>query len=457
MLDGALGWLSRMVRDTLNAVWALLAATVFHLPDVTRLPQVVALSGRALVVVDAAFVLVIMLTGLVVMSAGWQSRYGAGELVPRLVLAFAAANFATTICQVIISGTNTLVQALTGAGIASNDSLKQLLRIILAQLSGPVSALLGAVLGLILVVLVLMLVVGWIARVFLLVLLCGIAPLALALHATPWSDPLARLWWKSMGAVVAVVVLQAVLLNTSLAILLDPAANVPLFGAHSDSSGVFNLLVIICLLWLVVRIPALVRRQVSGGGGGGRANIIGAAVRLSAMQQLTRALPGPGRLLRGPWPLGPSGFSSGPGGSGPRGGGPRGSGPPAPMAPRGAGRPPAPPRPYRWRSLTPAGAMPARTTSQPGARIATGAGRSGASPAAPRSSNPGSAPISTAPSNFSVRAQRRGTGTTGASAPPTSPSTTPRPPAGAPGPVSPRPVNSPHPQSSRTARPPRTP
>ncbi len=52
MLDGALGWLTAMVRDTLNAVWALLAATVFHLPDVTRLPQVVALSGRALIVVN---------------------------------------------------------------------------------------------------------------------------------------------------------------------------------------------------------------------------------------------------------------------------------------------------------------------------------------------------------------------------------------------------------------------
>ena len=63
-----------------------------------------------------------------------------------------------------------------------------------------------------------------------LIVLCGIAPLALACHATPFTDPVAQLWWRSMGGIVAVVVLQAVALHTSLSTFLDPRADLPSHG-----------------------------------------------------------------------------------------------------------------------------------------------------------------------------------------------------------------------------------
>jgi hypothetical protein len=104
-----------------------------------------------------------------------------------------------------------------------------------------------------------MLLLTWIARLVTLIVLCGIAPVALACHALPFTDPVAQLWWRSMGGVVAVVVLQAVALHTSLSIFLDPAANLPAHGLPDDRTGLFNLFIIICLLWVTVldsRVPA---------------------------------------------------------------------------------------------------------------------------------------------------------------------------------------------------------
>jgi hypothetical protein len=289
MLEGASQWLLGFVKDTLNLVWKLLAETLFHLPDVTRLPQVMALTGRSLLVVNTCYVLAITAAGIAVMISGSiQLRYGAGELLPRLVIGLVAANFAVPLCRETITLANALVLALTGQGIATDGSLLHLLRLILAQLANPTSALLMAVIGLILIVLVVMLIAGWITRAIILIVLCGIGPVALACHATPWTEGLARLWWRSLGGVAATVVLQAVAMNVTLATLLDPSANLRARWLPFDPTGILNLFIVAVLLWITVRIPGQVRRYVTQGGG--RPNMLGAIVRLVVVQQLTRGL-----------------------------------------------------------------------------------------------------------------------------------------------------------------------
>jgi hypothetical protein len=289
MLEQAIDWVLASVRDTLNLIWTLLAATVFHLPDVTALPQVQTLTGRALLVVNATYGLAIIATGLVIMTHGSvQIRYEAGELLPRLVIGLVAANFATAICVVIIDTTNTMVMALTGQGIASTHTLDRLLSLSVQPLTDPVAALLAAVIGLILVVLVVLLLAGWIARFIALIVLCGIAPLALAGHATPWSEDLARLWWQVMGALALAVILQAVVLNTTVSILLSPDTDLGALGFVVDPSGLLTLLIVAVLLAVTVRIPALVRRHFTQTGG--RQNMVGTLVRLVVAQQATRGL-----------------------------------------------------------------------------------------------------------------------------------------------------------------------
>ncbi|MFZ0160937.1 MAG: hypothetical protein WAL50_18045, partial [Kineosporiaceae bacterium] len=181
MFDQATAWLLGFTRDTLNQTWALLVATLFHLPDVTGLPQVAAVSGRSLAIVNTGFVVVIMVVGVVVMTRDTvQSKYGLAELAPRMVIGLVAANFAPTICQAITTTANALVEALTGQGIASERSLAALLRVVTGALTNPTSALLVTLIGLTIDVLLALLLVGWIARFVALIVAVGVAPAALA-------------------------------------------------------------------------------------------------------------------------------------------------------------------------------------------------------------------------------------------------------------------------------------
>lgn len=83
------------------------------------------------------------------------------------------------------------------------------------------TGLLLLIIGLIIAVLLGMILVGWIVRLGVLVILVGIAPAALACHATPFTDPAARLWWRSLLGCLGTVVLQAVALYLALSIFLN--------------------------------------------------------------------------------------------------------------------------------------------------------------------------------------------------------------------------------------------
>jgi hypothetical protein len=327
VIDWLLGQVPEFLLDfvvaSINALWALLAQTVFITPDVTVLPQVRTISARSLAIVNVAFVLVITVTGVIVMMRDTiQSRYGIAELGPRLVIGFVAANFATPICRSVIEFANALTGALTGEGIASRDSLAHLLRVITSALTTPGNPLLISIIGMFIGVLVAMLLVAWIVRLIVLIVAVGIAPVALACHASPFTDPAARLWWRTLIGCTGTVVLQALALHTTMSVFLDPAANLPALGLPVDPSGTFNLFVVACLLWVTIRIPGMVRRYVTNGGG--NRNIAGYMIRLVIVQQLTHGL---SRGLRSSAPA-------------------RNARPLPPPRPHGDGypRPPAPPR-----------------------------------------------------------------------------------------------------------------
>jgi hypothetical protein len=135
-----------------------------------------------------------------------------------------------------------------------------------------------------------------IVRFAVLLVLTSIAPVALACHALPQTDPAARLWWRSFLGCAAVPTLQAVTLTAGHWMLLDPAHLLPVFGLPVEPGEVLNLLIVIVLLWTTVRIPGLVRRYVTQGGRS--PNFLGAVIRVVVVQQLTRRVPGLGRAVR---------------------------------------------------------------------------------------------------------------------------------------------------------------
>ncbi|MDG6104012.1 hypothetical protein Daura_23170 [Dactylosporangium aurantiacum] len=289
--------LVKMTMATLGHLWGLLAATAYTTPDVTTLPQVTTISNRLLLIVNASFGLAILAAAVMVMGRETvQSRYGLAELGPRLVIGWIAANFAAPICGWMIGFGNSVTVAVTGASISPERDLRQLTAVLTACLSSQNDALLTAVIAMILVVLTGMLLATWIIRIGTLVVVVSVAPLALACHATPFTDGAARLWWRSFGVLLGTVTAQALALHVTLSVLLDPAANLPGMMLPKDptGNGTVNLLIIVCLLWATLRIPALLRR---GLGGGRQQSVVGVVLRMAVMQKLTGALRLPLRAL----------------------------------------------------------------------------------------------------------------------------------------------------------------
>ncbi|GIH16145.1 hypothetical protein [Rugosimonospora africana] len=289
LFGGAVTWLLSHIVPGFQAMWNLLSATLFTSPDVTGLPQVQTLASSALTIVDAGFVLAFLTAGVLVMTQHTiQTRYGINELAPRLVIGFIAANFATPLCSQLIQLGNAVTVAVTGQQIDTSGAFSQMLDIINGAILNPAEPLLVLVLVLMAAVLTGMLLATCCVRLGLLIVLCGIAPLALACHASPFTDGAARLWWRSFLGLLGTVTLQALALHTTMIIFLDPKANLPVLGIPNDPFGVFDLFIVICLLWVTIKIPGLMRRYVTRSGGG--RNPAGLLVRMVLMQQLTGLL-----------------------------------------------------------------------------------------------------------------------------------------------------------------------
>src|SRR6266511_4204282 len=277
-----------ILLDALKWIWSLLAQAVFVTPDVTGFPQVTAISGRSLLIANSCYLLVITVAGIIIMTRDTiQARYGVAELAPRLVIGLIAANLATPICTNLISLSNGLTTALTGDGVAGTGSIGQMQRTVTAAMTNPSNALLTALIGLIILVLTCMLLVTWLVRIGVLVVLVGIAPAALACHGLPQLEGAAKVWWRAILATLGTVVLQALALHMALSVFLSPDANVPALGLPGDPTDTFNLFIVACLLWTVVKIPGLMRRYVTRSGGN---NLGSYLIRVVLIQQLSRVL-----------------------------------------------------------------------------------------------------------------------------------------------------------------------
>ena len=288
LIDGIMDWLVRTVLAIFDGVLGLISDALLVTPDVTGLPQVQALTGRSIWVVDTIFVLAFVTAGILTMVAGGdeRSRYTVKDLLPRLVVGFVAAHFSQLIVGKLIELANGLTGAL--AVDVNRDSALGAVRTHLHAAADRTVPLLFAILAAIIVVLLVSTAFSMIVRFAVLLVLASIAPVALACHALPQTDPAARLWWRSILGCAAVPTLQACSLTAGHWMLLDPAHLLPVFGLPVEPGGVFNLLIVIVLLWTTARVPGLVRRYVTQGGQ--QRNVLGTVVRVVVMQRLVRVV-----------------------------------------------------------------------------------------------------------------------------------------------------------------------
>lgn len=283
-------WLAQRVQGMLDGLLALLTATVFTSPDVTVFPQVRLLAERASTVVSAGYILAVIAAGVIGMTHGTvQIRYQVKDLLPRLVFGFVAANFGVPLCTGLVDTANALTVAMVGETTSGPQVVEFVKARILSAMTDPAAAVLAVILGLVIVVLCYLLLVGWFARVVVLIVLAGTAPVALACYGLPQTQPAAQLWWRSLLGCLATPVLQAMVFSTGVDLLLDPQHNVPiLLGiGPAPATDVCNLFIAASLLWLTVRVPRLVGRYAVQGG---RLSTAGVVLRAVIVQSITRRL-----------------------------------------------------------------------------------------------------------------------------------------------------------------------
>ncbi|OKI74435.1 conjugal transfer protein TrbL family protein [Micromonospora sp. CB01531] len=299
LLDQILDWMAAAILATLDALFEVITGVLLVTPNVTALPQVQALTGRSVLVVDTVFVLAFVTAGVLTMTAGGSetTRYTVKDLIPRLIVGFVTAHFSQLWCGMLIDLANALTGALTTPAGDSASALRAIKTHIAAG-QDKTAVLLFVICVAIIAVLLAGTAFSVIVRFVVVLVLTAAAPLALACHALPHTDPLARLWWRSYIGVLAVPVVQGFTLYAGQWMLTDPNHLLPALGLPVEPGGVINLFVVIVMLWTALRVPTLMRRYVATGNSGRGVNMLGAAVRVIVVQQVTRSVPGLGRAVK---------------------------------------------------------------------------------------------------------------------------------------------------------------
>ncbi len=297
LMDGLVGWLAETVTDLLGGLLAFLTSSIFVSPDITVLPQVRSIAGNSALVVNACFAVAVIAAGIAVMLGdSVETQYHVKQLVPRLVVGFILSAFAVPLTGVLISIANALTVAMAGEAAPTTEAIVFVRARVASAMTDPGNALLITVIGLLIVVLMFLLVAGWLVRIGMLVILAGIAPVALACYATPWTQGAATLWWRALLGCLATPTVQAVAFSAGINLLVDPESNLPIL-LGLPASDTLNLLLVVVVLWTTVKIPSLMHRFVTHQGR--PPNITALILRTVAVQRMARGLGRPAAGLRG--------------------------------------------------------------------------------------------------------------------------------------------------------------
>ncbi|WP_280346152.1 hypothetical protein [Nocardia abscessus] len=245
------GFFQRLVDSALNPLLDLLSHTLLTTPEPGELPQVGALWSQSWQLVAAMYVLVVMAAGVLLMvRETLQTRWSIRELAPRLLVGFIAGAMSMVIATTAIGFANALAQALAGNGVDSNSAAAALTE--LTATGGTQSGVFALLLMVALMVMLVVLLVAYVVRVSVTVLLIVSAPLALMCHGLPGTEAVARWWWRSFAACLAIQVVQSLTLVTVLRVFLTPGGW-EFFGPNAN--GIVDLIVALALMGVLIKTP----------------------------------------------------------------------------------------------------------------------------------------------------------------------------------------------------------
>ncbi|WP_150253159.1 hypothetical protein [Nocardiopsis deserti] len=248
-------WVADFVADSVEFTITLAALPALSTPPPTD--GVRTAWSEVVTVTNSLYLLVVVAAGVLLMSyQSVQTSAGFKELLPRVVLGFVGANASFLLTEMMRELANGIAVTMLD-GATTVDNITETLARVLGDPGGE--ALLVLLLMLIGSLLAFFFILAAIVRIVLWILLTAIAPLALACHALPQIDGLARLWWRAMGALMVIQIAQALVLRLMVVLFLSRDAAPDFVEA---AQGVMDVLLIICCMYVLVRIPFWAFKQV---------------------------------------------------------------------------------------------------------------------------------------------------------------------------------------------------
>jgi Conjugal transfer protein TrbL len=237
----------------------LVGDTLLSTPQITGQARVRQFWQYTLGIADALLVLLIVVAGAIVMHHETvQTSYALKDALPRLGLAALAANASLAISGQMVSFANALSSGFLTGGVDPAKASERLSQFVVQTVTdGGIFLIL---LGLVCAVFAVVLLILYIVRAAIILLLVCAAPVMLLCHALPQTDGLARMWWRAMAAALMVQVAQALLLALTVQVVFTPSGHGAL-GLRSAGS-LIDVLVALCLLWLLVKVPFWAREMV---------------------------------------------------------------------------------------------------------------------------------------------------------------------------------------------------
>lgn len=259
------GWFKNLAKSAINPIFDLLGKTLLATPRLDRTPQAASLWSGTLVVANSLFVLAVLAGGLILMGhQSVQTSYTVKDIAPRLVIGVVLANISLLLIGHAIDFANGLSAALLGQGINPAQAAGQMKKILLHAIN-PADIEIFVILMVIgAVVLGTVLTLINVIRVMLTILLIAAAPLALACHALPQTEGLAKLWWRAFFGVLFIQVGQALVFITAMRVFFT-TDSISWFGVRTPGDQI-GLWIVECLLYILIRIPSWISRMVWQGG-----------------------------------------------------------------------------------------------------------------------------------------------------------------------------------------------
>jgi hypothetical protein len=251
------GWFAGLVTSAINPLVNFIGQSALSTPQPSSIPAVQSLWATSLAIADACYGLLVVIGGIIVMShETLQASYSAKEIAPRIVVGFIAANLSMVLMTRAIGISNALSAALAGGGDASpaQAAVRQLM-VTLAVSATAGNGIFLLLLELAGVIFALVLAAVYVIRMMAVVLLAAAAPVLLALWALPQTAWAARWYCRAGVAVLAIPAAQGLVLTAAVRVFFAP-------GWLGSGGYLEQVLITLCLLYILMRIPFWIARPV---------------------------------------------------------------------------------------------------------------------------------------------------------------------------------------------------